>query len=82
MKKSDNKVYTKQMVDELKEWFAAQSLPQTMQIDKSAFSPNLEETVSMLFEQAYVCYENPKMQGCILLLEKIKKNLEGDVQGK
>lgn len=30
----------------------------------------------MLFEQAYVCYENPKMQGCLYLLEKIKSNLE------
>ena len=31
------------------------------------------ETVIMLLEQAYVCYENPKMQGCIRLLEKIKQ---------
>ena len=29
----------------------------------------------MLFEQAYICYENPKMQGCIWLLKKIKENL-------
>jgi hypothetical protein len=44
-----------------------------MQIDKSAFTPNLPETVVMLLEQAYVCYENPKMQGCIRLLERIKQ---------
>ena len=25
--------------------------------------------------QAYICYENPKMQGCIWLLKKIKENL-------
>jgi hypothetical protein len=30
----------------------------------------------MLFEQAYICCNNPKMQGCLLLLENIKKNLE------
>ena len=62
-------------VDELKNWFEANKdrLPQTMQIDKSAFTPNLHETVVMLLEQAYVCYENPKMQGCIRLLERIKQ---------
>lgn len=76
MKKTGKKVYTQEQVDELKRWFDTQTLPQTMQIDKSAFSPNLKDTVAMLFEQAYICYENPKMQGCLLLLEKIKKNLE------
>ena len=35
----------------------------------------------MLFEQAYVCYENPKMQGCLYLLEKIKSNLEKNGTG-
>lgn len=30
-----------------------------MQIDKAAFTPNLKDTVDMLFEQAYVCYEIP-----------------------
>jgi hypothetical protein len=47
-----------------------------MQIDSSAFSPDLRDTIDMLFEQAYICYENPKMQGCIRFLKKIKKNLE------
>ena len=32
-------------------------------------------------EQAYVCYENPKMQGCLYLLEKIKSNLEKNGTG-
>ena len=36
----------------------------------------LKDTVAMLFEQAYICCNNPKMQGCLLLLENIKKNLE------
>ena len=72
------RTYTIEEVDELKNWFEANKdrLPQTMQIDKSAFTPNLPETVVMLLEQAYVCYENPKMQGSIRLLKKIKKLIE------
>ncbi len=81
MKKIDKKVYTVEEVDELKKWFDSQSLPPTMQIDKAAFTPNLKDTVDMLFEQAYVCYENPKMQGCLYLLEKIKSNLEKNGAG-
>ena len=55
-----------------------QILPQSMQINSSAYSPDLKDTVAMLFEQAYICCNNPKMQGCLLLLEKLlRKNLEG-----
>ncbi|WP_178791985.1 DUF6965 family protein [Bacteroidaceae bacterium] len=70
------KTYTIEEVDELKKWFDAQTLPTDMRIDKAAYTPNLKDTVDMLFEQAYICYNNPKMQGCLLLLEKIKSNLE------
>lgn len=76
MIKEGKKTYTEEEVNVLKEWFDAQSLPQTMQIDKSAFTPDLKDTVDMLFEQAYICHDNPKMQGCLYLLEKIKSNLE------
>ena len=76
MKKTEKKVYTIEDVDELKRWFDAQTLPQSMQINSSAYSPDLKDTVAMLFEQAYICYNNPKMQGCLLLLENIRKNLE------
>ncbi len=76
MKKTEKKVYTIEDVNELKKWFDAQTLPQSMQINSSAYSPDLKDTVAMLFEQAYICYNNPKMQGCLLLLENIKKNLE------
>ena len=62
MKKIEKKVYTVEEVDELK--------------NSSAYSPDLKDTVAMLFEQAYICCNNPKMQGCLLLLENIKKNLE------
>ena len=72
------RIHTIEEIDELREWFekVKNRLPETMQIDSSAYTPNLMETISMLFEQAYICYENPKMQGCIYLLKKIKKNLE------
>ena len=75
MIKERKRTYTQEEVNELKKWFDSQELPPTMQIDKAAFTPNLKDTVDMLFEQAYVCYENPKMQGCLYLLEKIKSNL-------
>ena len=72
------RIHTIEEIDELREWFekVKNRLPEAMQIDSSAYTPNLKETISMLFEQAYICYENPKMQGCIYLIKKIKKNLE------
>ena len=72
------RIHTIEEIDELREWFEKlkNRLPETMQIDSSAYTPNLKETISMLFEQAYICNENPKMQGCIYLIKKIKKNLE------
>ena len=72
------RTHTLEEINELKSWFEAnqENLPETMQIDSSAFSPDLRDTIDMLFEQAYICYENPKMQGCIRFLKKIKKNLE------
>ena len=74
------RTHTIEEIDELKAWFQEKesSLPATMQINSSAFTPDLKETISMLFEQAYICYENPKMQGCIWLLKKIKENLENN----
>jgi hypothetical protein len=73
------RTYTIEELDELKAWFESRKdvIPQTMQIDSSAYTPNLPETLSMLFEQAYICYNNPKMQGCIVLLNKIRKHIEG-----
>ena len=69
------RTHTIEEIDELKNWFEENSnkLPQTMQIDSSAFTPDLPNTVDMLFDQAYICYENPKMQGSIILLRRIKE---------
>ena len=70
-------LHTLEEINELKFWFNEHkaNLPATMQIEKGCYTPNLASTIDMLFDQANICYENPKMQGCILLLEKIKKNL-------
>ena len=70
--------HTIEEIDELRTWFEENKnkFPQSMQLDASAYIPNLATTIDMLFEQAYVCYNNPKMQGPILILKKIKKNLE------
>lgn len=70
------KTHTIEELNELKAWFESQNLPQTMYIDKATYTPNLKETIDMLFEQSYIYYENPKMQGSILLLKKIKARIE------
>lgn len=76
--KIEKRTHTIEEIDELQVWFQEKEsiLPATMQINSSAYTPDLKETISMLFEQAYICYENPKMQGCIWLLKRIKENLE------
>ncbi|EJX01924.1 hypothetical protein EVA_09992 [gut metagenome] len=76
MAKKLKQSYTLEEVHALKAWFDEQTLPESMQIDAGAFSPNLKETVGMLFEQAFICHDNPKMQGPLYLLEKIKAQLE------
>ena len=50
------RTHTLEEINELKSWFEAnqEKLPETMQIDSSAFSPDLRDTIDMLFEQAYI----------------------------
>lgn len=69
-------LYTIEELRQLEEWFEGRDLPQEMHLDKATYIPDLKETVSHLCMQAEVCYENPKMQGCIILLERIKEQLE------
>ncbi|HJH64880.1 MAG TPA: hypothetical protein OIM59_09675 [Bacteroides mediterraneensis] len=74
---STNKnVYTHEEVDQLKAWFDQAELPAEMQLDKAVYIPDVKETVRRLFLQAYVCCENPRLQGCLRLLERIKAHLE------
>ena len=72
----ERKIYKKEELKALKDWFANQDLPQGLQVDKATNTPNLKETVARLFDQAEACFENPKMQGCLILLENIKAKLE------
>lgn len=72
--------HTLEEIGELKNWFDkhADKLPKEMQIDESTYSPDLQLTISALLDQAEICCENPKMQGSIFILERIKKKLEAD----
>lgn len=72
--------YTLEELDELKNWFESHEgiIPEDMQIDNSAYTPNLKNTINALIEQAYIYYENPKMQGSVRLLEKIRMKLENN----
>ncbi len=71
-----SKEHTLDELDELKAWFDKQELPQSLQMSKFMFIPDLKETIRHLMDQAYVCYANPKLEGCILILEQIKDKLE------
>lgn len=70
------KKHTIEELNDLKDWFEKQQLPESLQIDKATFSPDLKVTVDILLKQAYICCDNPKMQGGMLLLLKIKAKLE------
>ena len=74
----NKKTYTPEEIDELKAWFDAHQevIPQDMLIEESTYTPDLKETIQRLFEQSYIYCENPKMQGCIVLLRKIKAKIE------
>lgn len=61
---------------QLKNWFEEHEVPQTMQIDKATFSPDLKFTVRKLLEQATSNHEAAKIRGCVVLLKKIKANIE------
>lgn len=78
MKKTDE-IYTKKEMEELKAWFSGTKLPASMQLDKATFIPDLKDTIGRLLQQADLCYENPKLQGVLRLLERIKAKLtEGE----
>ena len=68
--------YTKDEFKDLQAWFEKQNLPDSLQVDKATYIPDLKDTVTRLLDQAKVCHENPKMQGCLILLEHIKRKLE------
>jgi hypothetical protein len=80
MNMNERKLYTKEELEALIAWFGnLPDCPKEIQVDKATYIPNLEETIDRLAGQARICYENPKMQGCILLMERIKEAIEKKV---
>ena len=73
---AETKLLTLEELHELRDWFEAQSLPKELQLDKATFIPNLSDTIKRLVIQSEINYDNPKMQGCILLLQRLKEKLE------
>ena len=76
MAKIETKLYTHDELRELEEWFNGRELPKDIQLDKATYIPNLKDTLSRLIVQAEINRENPKMQGAIFLLERLKAKLE------
>ena len=70
--------YTEEELNEMIAWFKdhASQLPKTMQINKSAFTPDLALTVESCIMQAQQCLGNYKMEGAFLLLKQIRANIE------
>ena len=71
------KMLTLDELHELGKWFESQNLPEGLQLDKATYIPHLRDTVKRLLTQSEINYNNPKMQGCIILLTKLKAKLEG-----
>ena len=74
--KYERHLYTEEELKDLIEWFDDKVLPDTMQLDKATYIPDFKETLSRLKEQAILCRTMPRIQGCIILLERIKAKLE------
>ena len=72
----ENKLYTKEELEALEAWFKAAKLPKDIQLDKATYIPNVAETVKRLLIQAKINIDNPKMQGCLLILQRLREKLE------
>ena len=68
--------YTKEELKALIQWFADHPLPDSLRVDKVTYIPNLSYTVKCLLLQAEIYQDNYKIQGSILLLDRIKRKLE------
>ena len=76
MAKIETKIYTREELAELEAWFKDIQLPESLQLDKATFIPDVRETPDRLVLQAEINCDNPKMQGPIYLLERLKAKLE------
>lgn len=76
MAKIETKIYTREELAELEAWFKSIQLPESLQLDKATFILDVRETLDRLVLQAEINCDNPKMQGPIYLLERLKAKLE------
>lgn len=69
--------YSEEELNEMIGWFNnhADELPETMQINKAAFTADLKLTVESCIMQAKQCLGNYKMDGAFRLLHQIRMNL-------
>lgn len=74
----DFKIYTREELNALEEWFNTHELPKELQLNKSTFIPNVSETVRRLLIQSKIYVDNSKMQGSIQILQDLKEKLESD----
>lgn len=70
------KLLTHDELHELHQWFDKQNLPESLQLDKATYIPKLRDTIKRLVAQSEINCDNPKMQGCIILLQRLKEKLE------
>ena len=70
--------YTEEELNEMIAWFNdhANQHTKTMQINKSAFTPDLVLTIESCIMQAKQNLGNYKMEGSFLLLRQIRANIE------
>ncbi len=72
----DLKIYSYDELMELIKWFDDKKLPVSIQLDKATYIPDVKDTLEKLAVQAEIGYENPKLQGSIFLLKRLKDKLE------
>ena len=79
---AEKESYSEEELNEMIVWFNnhADELPKEMQINKSAFTPDLKLTVESCIMQAKQCLGNYKMAGAFRMLQQIRENLEKAVQ--
>lgn len=68
--------YSEEELNEMIKWFEGIELPKEMQINKAAYTPDLDLTVESCIMQAKQNLGNYKMQGSFRLLKEIRNNLE------
>ncbi|MDD6892145.1 MAG: hypothetical protein PUD47_08755 [Bacteroidales bacterium] len=71
MERKNERTTSKEELEAMKAWLDSHPLPDALQLDEATYIPDLKTTVGRLMTQAYLCHENPSMQGSILLLRRI-----------